>query len=116
MVDIISEQTRSTTGCVVRFSWTLPSNVTIDDLSHFMIFLNGEHIGNRTVVNTSLATKTHPVCTCGTHNISIIAVNRCGLMSNNDHNINDPEQQPDPMCDNDEANLEMNSAGGNGGA
>ena len=124
-MDVVSDQRRNTTagGCVVHFSWTLPSNVAVGDLKHFMIFFNGKHIGNQTIINTSVAMKAHPVCTCGTHNISITTINRCDLKGQSKvYNVEDPDQEPlpDAMCANADLNMKpmnssLNPADGNEG-
>ena len=99
MVDIVSDQRRNTStgGCVVYFSWTLPSNVARDDLGHFMIVFNGTFtiIGSEIFINTSLAMRAYTVCSCGAHDISITAINCCDMMGESKHHIvKDPEPLP----------------------
>ena len=101
MIDIISDQRRNTTtgGCVVHLSWTLPSNVGRNDLGHILVFFNGTLIiiGRETFTDTSLAMKTYTVCSCGAHNISIIAINCCGMLGEAKHHI---LEDPDPLPNN----------------
>ena len=103
MVDIISDQRRNTEGggCMVYISWTLPSNVHLNDLAHFMIFFNGTPNNRIAVTSTNLTVNSilHPVCICGAHNISITAINRCGIIGEIRHHVvKDPEPLPDVVC------------------
>ena len=63
----------------IYLSWNLPSNIAPDDISHFTIYIDRTHIANETrSVNESLTVTVYRLCSCGSHNISITAVNRCG--------------------------------------
>ena len=67
--------------CDVYLLWNLPSNIAPDDISHFAIYINGTHVANYNEIrNTSeiLTMTVYRLCSCGSHNISISAVNRCG--------------------------------------
>ena len=68
--------------CEVYIAWSLPSNTAPDDISHFTISINGTHVDNETRnTNETLTTIVYSLCSCGSHNISISAVNRCGRSS-----------------------------------
>ena len=58
--------------CIVFLSWDIPNNVDREDLSHFMVKINGEDR-----LNTNSTTTSYPHCNCDPHNISIASVNRC---------------------------------------
>ena len=66
-------------NCDIYLSWSLPNNIAPDDISHFTIYIDGTHVANKTRnVNESLIVIVYRLCSCGSHNISISAVNRCG--------------------------------------
>ena len=68
------------------------------DISHFEISINGTPMSNETNITKSFTMRAYPVCSCGTHYISIVAVNRCGRVGQNvTEVVNYPE--PDVMCD-----------------
>ena len=77
--EMITNQTEDKMGnCILYLSWSLPSNIAEEDLSHYMIHLNGSNVVNEThTANSSLQLFAYPVC-CGSHSVSIRAVNRCG--------------------------------------
>ena len=102
-INIISDQRRlnSTEGCFVHYSWTLPSNVTLDTMSHFVVSFNRMHAYNE-IINKSwtIYTRAHHVCTCDTHNISVVAIDHCGRPGQSIiHFVNDPEPMTDTMCE-----------------
>ena len=64
-------------NCVLYMSWSSPPNIAEEDLSHYMIHLNGSNVVNKThTAGSSLQLFAYPVC-CGSHSVSIQAVNRC---------------------------------------
>ena len=65
-------------NCVLYLSWSSPPNIAEEDLSHYMIYLNGSNVVNKThTAGSSLQLFAFQVC-CGSHSVSIQAVNRCG--------------------------------------
>lgn len=67
-------------NCDIYLLWSLPNNTAPNDTSHFAIYINGTHIADETRnnVNENLTVTVYRLCSCGSHNISITAVNRCG--------------------------------------
>ena len=84
--------------CVVHLSWNVPPT---NNISHFAININGTHIANETTkLNDSSIVKVFPVCSCGSHNITISTINKCGKTgSQSTYNIilGDRIPQPQPM-------------------
>ena len=80
---MVSNQTMFThfnNNCILHLSWSSPSNINTRDLSHYMIHLNGTIVVNKThTTNTSLQLFANQVC-CGSHNVSIQAVNTAGCV------------------------------------
>ena len=79
MVDITSDQREDTTagGCIVHYSWNSPSNINLNNISHFTVTFNGSIERVAKNEKTAVYMRVQPVCTCAAHNISIIAVNQC---------------------------------------
>ena len=103
-VTIISDQRKNSVGgCVVHFSWAPPSDTAISDISHFEIAINGTPINGTPIndernISKGFAMRSHPVCSCGTYDISIATVNRCGGVGPNVTEVVDyPES--DAVCE-----------------
>ena len=78
MVYIISDQSESKMGgCIVHYSWSLPTNIDKANISHFMVIFNGT---SKRVSSTGddAYMMEQSVRACVSHNITIIAVDRCG--------------------------------------
>ena len=78
MVYVISDQTESKMGgCIVHYSWSLPMNIDKANISHFTVIFNGT---SKRVPNTggSAYMMEQSVRICASHNITIIAVDKCG--------------------------------------
>lgn len=61
--------------------WSSPSNNAPEDFSHLVVHVSGVHdiVANETRnVNENLTMTVYRLCSCGSRNISISAVNRCG--------------------------------------
>ena len=80
MVDITSTQTESERGgCIVHYSWNLPGNIWYPkDILQYLVVFNGTY---RRIYNTGnyYTIEMHQsVCSCGSHDIVITAVDKCG--------------------------------------
>ena len=79
-------------NCNVHLFWNFPNNIALDDISHFTVHINGTHIANETRnANESSILTSYRLCSCGSHNISISAVNRCGMQSTLNIIVEDPQ-------------------------
>ena len=59
-------------SCALNISWTAPDNIALSDITNFTIYVDGKNIRN----STSLSVL-HSVSSCGSHNVSVSAVDRC---------------------------------------
>ena len=77
--EMVSNQTKDENrNCFLYLSWSSPPNIAEEDLSHYMIHLNGSNVVNKThIASSSWQSFAFQVC-CGSYNVSIQAVNRCG--------------------------------------
>ena len=103
---VISNQRMGTTGrCVVNLSWSSPTNIATSDITHYMVHINGTNIANETQnVHEPLTLATYPLCDCGSHSVSISAVDHCGRMGQSTPNLYvtvDPEpfELPELLCE-----------------
>ena len=83
MPQVISRQVSDASdsgSCDLYLSWNLPSNIARpNDVSHFIVRINGTHFTNETTkANESSILTVYRLCSCGSHNINISAVSRCG--------------------------------------
>ena len=80
--EMICNQTMDTdeNNCVLHLSWSSPPYINTNDLSHYMIHVNGTNVVNitHTANTSSWQLFAYPVCTCDSHTVSIRVVNRCG--------------------------------------
>lgn len=66
--------------CTVHISWTSPANIPPEAVSHFMVQVDNLETMNITSTNNTLLSTHSPLCSCDDdYNISITAVNLCGL-------------------------------------
>ena len=73
---LLAHQIASDSGtCIVYLSWSLPTNIPPDDIAQFIVQIDGIHVANETG-NSYMGV--YHLCSCGSHIISISAVNRCG--------------------------------------
>ena len=93
MPEIISRQVSDglySKNCVIHLSWKLPSNIAPEDISHFAVHINGVHMANETRKgNESSILIMYRLCSCGSQNISISAINRCGSVSRKNLTVQD---------------------------
>ena len=61
-------------------SWTTPSSISVHDVIHYVITIDGMPQIPVTSTNGSLFSKSYPVCNCTLHNVSVSIKNRCGLL------------------------------------
>ena len=69
---IANQRINGTNGCTVLIGWLPPPNISEDDISHYMINING------TSFNETLTVTAHPVCECATYHVTVSAIDRCG--------------------------------------
>ena len=71
---------KSNAECTVHISWILPANIPPEAVSHFMVQVDNLETMNITSTNNTLLSTYFPLCSCDDdYNISITAVNLCGL-------------------------------------
>ena len=74
--------------------WTPPTSTAQDDVSHYMIYINGTNIFNKTTnIGQNLILTAYPVCFCAAHQVKVSAVDRCGHEGQRSPNIT-PLQDP----------------------
>ena len=79
----VNQRTEISMGsCIIYLGWNPLINTTQDDITHYMIYINGTNIFNKTKsTDRPLMLSAFPVCTCAAHQISVSAVDRCGVES-----------------------------------
>ena len=101
--NVVSTLTQDLIGnCMLQISWNTPDNAAMVDVPHFTITINGLNVVNKTYNgNGSLVQVAYALCSCGSQNISISAVNRCGRVGISSPIIilEDPEPFQQPQCD-----------------
>ena len=80
--NITANQRRySTNSCTAALAWEPPANLAEDDVYYkIQVYTNGttiEYKENQTLT-------AYPLCSCGSHNVRVTVVNRCG------HNASSP--------------------------
>ena len=92
---IVNQMTMMSMGsCIIHLGWNSPINITQADIAHYMIYINGTNIMNKTKsTDHPLMLSAFPVCTCAAHQISVSAVDRCGVESQKSPDII-PDQDP----------------------
>ena len=86
-------QVASDNNCDLHLSWNTPSNISAEDVSHFVVQIN-ETSMNRSNEITNIGGSMFTVyrqCSCGSHRINISAVNRCGSPGQNTLSIVEDE-------------------------
>ena len=91
-------------SCELNISMTAPDNIAINDIANFMIDIDGMNIMKN---NTSLSLS-YPVSSCATHNVRVIAVDRCGRKSSPAMDIADPGQVC--VCDSERVNAAVDNS------
>ena len=78
----------STGGCVIQLGWSPPINLDQEDISHYIVYIDGIDILNKmSETDQNLTLISYPVCNCGVHSVSVSAVNHCGREGQRSHNI-----------------------------
>ena len=90
-------------SCELNISITAPDNIAINDISHFVIYIDGVNVKN----DTSLSLL-YSVSSCATHNVSVAAVNRCDRESSPAMDTVVPGQVC--VCDSGSANAAMDNS------
>ena len=79
--NLMVEKYTENSSCTISIAWITPRNVTQDDISHYIIYINGTTnyyiFSNSTTTDQDLILTTYPVCTCAEHQVSVSAVDRC---------------------------------------
>ena len=66
--------------------------------SHFIVNINGTHVANETNNDNEESMMTiYPLCSCGSHNISISVVDQCGRSGRNNLSLIIEDQIPMPQ-------------------
>ena len=91
------ERCTGNSSCMISIAWTTPRNVAQDDISHYMIYINGTNVLNKTEsINQNLVLTSFPVCPCAEHQVSVSAVDRC---SHEGQRSPSAIPEPDPFSD-----------------
>ena len=73
--------------CTVHLVWNPPANTALADMSHYMVFIDGNNVANKTD-NIAESSITYTlILYCAPYNVSLRAVNRCGRMSDSTSNV-----------------------------
>ena len=85
--------------CTVHVSWTLPANVTNDDVMYFVVLIDGmiERIVN--VTNKPLISTYFSICNCAPHTVNVGAVNHCDIMGQSSPSIRVKSERLEDDCD-----------------
>ena len=73
----------SLTGeCTILVAWNAPTNIAVAGVLDYIVYIDGENVVNETSVDgRELTIGAYRVCSCDTHNVSVSAINVCGLES-----------------------------------
>ena len=75
-------------GCVIQFSWSPPTNLDQSDISHYIVYVNGTNILSKTSeMDQNMIIVSYAVFSCGTHSVSVSAVDHCGRDGQKSPNI-----------------------------
>ena len=95
--NLMVERYTGNSSCTISIAWNTPKNIAQDDISHYIIYINGTtnyYILNKTEsINQNLILTTFPVCPCAEHQVSVSAIDRCGREGQRSPSII-PEQDP----------------------
>lgn len=72
-----NQKSDNTGGCLVIIMWSPPSNVAAEDVSQYLVYVNG------TKLYEPMPPAAYRMCSCGSYDISVNAVNRCGRTGQN---------------------------------
>lgn len=79
-------------NCFIQFSWAPPNNIAVDDISTYVIRVNGMDAATKTNdIDRSIITDVYMLESCDYYEYSIIAVDRC-----NRRGQSTPSFMPDP--------------------
>ena len=77
-VESYQRENENATGCIVNYSWTAPTyNVDMVNIVYFLVVFNNTAQRVPTT-EKNVYSMEQPVCTCASHDITIIAVDQCG--------------------------------------
>lgn len=77
---------------MLNISWNAPDNTALSDISRFMIYVDGRNALNVTNITSTSLSVHHSVSGCGSHNVSVSAVDRCNRQGR------PPASIPEPIC------------------
>ena len=65
--------------CTILLGWNPPINIATEDVSHYMVYINETNaLSEKSETDKNFTLTAYPVSSCGTHQVSVSAVNRCG--------------------------------------
>ena len=99
--EMISKQTKDANEtCVLHLAWSSPRNIEIRHITHYMVHFDGKNVINKTNDNATWSLFAYLVCMCGSHNVSITAVNRCDRPGRSTPNVAvNPKPLSNEVCD-----------------
>jgi hypothetical protein len=62
--------------CTILLGWSPPTNIAIEDISHYIVYINETNLLSQESKNFTLTA--YPVSSCGAYQISVSTVDRCG--------------------------------------
>ena len=69
----------NTGGCLVGITWSLPPNVAEEDVSQYLVYVNGTKLDEPIYMPPAA----YRMCSCGSYDISVSTVDRCGRTGQN---------------------------------
>lgn len=86
-------------GCTLHISWIVPENTPINEVVHFMIFIDEVNIHNETnTKNSTFLSLSYLIRTCTPHTTSVRIINRCGRVGPPSSTIKTASPEP-LVCD-----------------
>ena len=82
--DIVADLKRygTTEECTMVLAWIPPSNLNTTDVTHYMVYINGTNVLNKTSeANHNLIVSAYRECSCATNYVGVSSVNRCSRES-----------------------------------
>lgn len=94
----VGRQTVYDTWCILHIAWSNPKNMAAEDVSIYIISINGTNTHNETS-NLTVTVSVYHVCQCASHNVSITAMNKCGHVGSTARIVLHPDKSQTEMCD-----------------
>ena len=65
--------------CTILLGWSPPINIATEDVSHYIVYINGTNtLSQKNEVDKNFTLTAYAVSSCGAHQISVSVVDRCG--------------------------------------